>query len=686
MRWLAPSPVKRPAAKHKGPIDDATNFLIPDGQLGHGGCVIRLLVIVPYPDMESTVRKVLGRHPRRDALSVRVVVSSVDDLDLVDMGGCDAIIARGYTAHALVTKALDMPLVELGITAYDVLRALQECQRVHNPQVVGFVGFYGALSGIEQFAGMLGCRVHVWIPPDASHMASILDQAVAADCEVIIGGYSAYLQAKKRGLRAFLIRSGEEAFAAALDEAARAVELVRQERLKTRIHQIITQSARVGILYVDAEGIIQVDNDAARQLAVEAGAMRHADVLVGKELARVFPSMAASYTANRASGNTKGHVTPWQGELRQEGPVTLSLDGTPVAPVSVDGRPAGVVFSFQNIAKVQQLEGHIRKHLSARGLVARHHFEDIIHRSSVIAETIENARRYAASSSNILIVGETGTGKELFAQSIHNASSRRDGPFVAVNCAALPENLLESELFGYVEGAFTGTARGGKEGLFELAHNGSLFLDEISEMAPTMHSKLLRVLQEREVRRVGGNKVIAVDVRIISATNRNLYELVSAGLFRQDLLYRLDVLKIFLPPLNRRQDDVAELFHFFLRSFALRRHEPVPTVEPGAMELLLSYRFVGNARELRNIVERVGVLMRLPHVITAEDMERALYPEDIESAEAETPQRQKRRSEDDILRRAVAECGGNQTRAARMLGIDRTTLWRRLRKLGLRPQ
>lgn len=677
--------------------------------------MIRLLTIVPYPDMEATVRGVLARHPRREELSVRVVASTVDSLDMVDKGGCDAIIARGYTARALSQKGLDMPLVEMRISAYDVLRALQECQRTHSPRVVGFVGFYSALSGIEQFSGMFGCRVRVWIPPDASHMDSMLDQAEATGCEVIIGGYTAYTRAKQRGLQAFLIRSGEEAFSAALDEAARAVELVRQERLKTRIHQIITQSARVGILYVDAAGFIQVDNDAARQLAEEAGTARPREVLVGKKLARVFPGMDACHSQAMEKGQgCSENAAPSQGELQQVGAVTLSLDST---PVNVEGQPAGVVFSFQNIAKVQQLEGHIRKQLSARGLVARHRFEDIIHRSSVIAETIENARRFAESSSNILIVGETGTGKELFAQSIHNASPRCDGPFVAVNCAALPENLLESELFGYVEGAFTGTARGGKEGLFELAHTGTLFLDEISEMVPSMHSKLLRVLQEREVRRVGGDKVIAVDVRIISATNRNLYELVSAGLFRQDLLYRLDVLKIFLPPLNRREDDVAELFQFFLRSFALRRHEAVPKVEPGATELLLSYSLVGNARELRNIVERVGVLRRLPHVITAEDMERALYPEDIDSSEHALPlperqarrgqgrqeypepqdrsghkqyqdrqNRQNRKDEGDLLRRAVAECGGNQTRAARMLGIDRTTLWRKLRKLGLRPQ
>lgn len=218
-----------------------------------------------------------------------------------------------------------------------------------------------------------------------------------------------------------------------------------------------------------------------------------------------------------------------QGEVRKVRGVSITFDCTPVA---VNGIAAGVVISFQNVDKVQQLEGHIRKKLSNKGLTAKHHLSDIVHCSRLIDETIEDACRYAAASSNILIVGETGTGKELFAQGIHNASQRRNGPFVAINCAALPENLLESELFGYVEGAFTGTTRGGKMGLFELAHNGTLFLDEISEIPLNMQSKLLRVLQEHEVRRIGDDRVTAVDVRIISATNVNLHKLVAAKRFR----------------------------------------------------------------------------------------------------------------------------------------------------------
>ena len=262
---------------------------------------------------------------------------------------------------------------------------------------------------------------------------------------------------------------------------------------------------------------------------------------------------------------------------------------------------------------------------------------------------------------------------------------------MAINCAALPENLLESELFGYVEGAFTGTTRGGKMGLFELAHNGTLFLDEISEIPLNMQSKLLRVLQEHEVRRIGDDRVTAVDVRIISATNVNLHKLVAAKRFRQDLLYRLDVLKITIPPLRRRGEDVIELFHFFLKKFCWKNREALPEVAPDSLHLLREYPFAGNARELRNVVERATVLRRNRDVLTSADLNRALHPEDIEEVPPllaatpapfppEAPQASGPDNEKDRLLAALRACGGNRTRAARELGMDRTTLWRKLQK------
>ena len=218
------------------------------------------------------------------------------------------------------------------------------------------------------------------------------------------------------------------------------------------------------------------------------------------------------------------------------------------------------------------------------------------------------AQRYSRVNSNVLIVGETGTGKELFAHSIHQASSRSDQPFVALNCAALPEILLESELFGYEAGAFSGAAKGGKIGLLELAHRGTIFLDEIGEIPITLQAKLLRVLQEKEIRRIGSTSVHPIDVRVVSATNINIEEKIRSGQFRSDLYYRLNLLDISIPPLRERREDVQELVDFYLTRFACEMGKRIPTVTPEAAQLLMQYDWPGNVRELRNVCERLIVL------------------------------------------------------------------------------
>jgi transcriptional regulator with PAS, ATPase and Fis domain len=274
------------------------------------------------------------------------------------------------------------------------------------------------------------------------------------------------------------------------------------------------------------------------------------------------------------------------------------------------------------------------------------------------------------------------------AQSVHNASDRRKGPFVAVNCAALPESLLESELFGYVEGAFTGAAKGGKSGLFELAHQGTIFLDEVSEIPYRLQGRLLRVLQEREIMRLGHDRVIPVDVRVISATNKNLKQLTRQGSFRQDLLYRLDVLGIFIPPLRKRREDILILFSRFLAMNNNRFNKKVQRLTTQAQKVLLDYDWPGNVRELGNVCERV-VVLSAGSTLDAADIRRVLAVDEslLKSEDAEQlPYRQlrtgkQREAERESIRSALAAAGGNKTQAAILLGVSRTTLWRKIRSL-----
>nr|WP_274608171.1 sigma 54-interacting transcriptional regulator [Peribacillus sp. TH27] len=245
----------------------------------------------------------------------------------------------------------------------------------------------------------------------------------------------------------------------------------------------------------------------------------------------------------------------------------------------------------------------LRLKIKESGHIAKYKFNDIISKSSKIEQVKKQAKKMALSDSNVLIIGESGTGKELFANSIHNYSSRNPFPFVAVNCSALPDNLLESELFGYEEGAFTGAKRGGKKGLFEQAHRGTIFLDEIGDISSNLQSRLLRVLQQKEVLRVGGTKVIPVDVRVIAATNKDLFHLVQERQFRDDLYYRLKVLQLNIPPLRERVEDIFPL----IKHFMFKKRTQL-TFSSEAQYCLESYNWPGNIRELENMVECLGIM------------------------------------------------------------------------------
>jgi len=358
----------------------------------------------------------------------------------------------------------------------------------------------------------------------------------------------------------------------------------------------------------------------------------------------------------------------------------LSVDCIPITP---SDELSGVVVNFRDITRIQQMEAQIRKKLSAMGLNAKYTFSDVRYRSSSMGKTVRMAEMYAEVSSNIILVGETGTGKELLAQSIHNASPRRSNSFVAVNCAALSENLLESELFGYEEGSFTGAAKGGKVGLFEIAHNGTLFLDEISEIPITFQSKLLRVLQEREVRRVGASKVVSVDVRVITATNRDLKEMIAEGTFRQDLYYRLNTLELHIPPLRKRPEDIEVLLEHYMQKYAAKFGIQTKSIDSDAMELLKKHTFDGNIRELRNLAERLNVTVSGTRV-TYGSVYSALYPGEAGYASKTTHSLKNMgglTDREDILKMLEA-CSNNRSEAARRLGIDRTTLWRKLKRDG----
>lgn len=335
------------------------------------------------------------------------------------------------------------------------------------------------------------------------------------------------------------------------------------------------------------------------------------------------------------------------------------------------GRIIGGVETFRDMTAIERLRRELEK---------RYSFHDIIGKHPKMLRLYDILPSIAESNSNVVIVGESGTGKEMVARAIHNLSHRKDGPLIAVNCGALPDTLLEAELFGYKKGAFTG-AQTNRDGRFAKAEHGTIFLDEIGDVSPALQVRLLRVLQERKYEPLGSSDPVDADVRVIAASNRDLSKLVEEGKFREDLYYRINVITIELPPLRERREDIPLLIDHFLDYFGSLDSALVCELHPSAMSTLMEYDYPGNVRELRNIIEHACVLSRgsiieagdLPQSVRGDDRPDDLRSESFDELEAR------------FIESVLARNDWNRTESARELGIHKTTLWRKMKKLGITP-
>jgi PAS domain S-box-containing protein len=366
-----------------------------------------------------------------------------------------------------------------------------------------------------------------------------------------------------------------------------------------------------------------------------------------------------------------------------------------VAPIIVDGLIKGSVGVIHDVSEIKGLTEELnRARQIIRTLEAKYSFEDIIGESEEMRFAIDQAKLAASTPATVLLRGESGTGKELFAHAIHNASNRKFNKFIRVNCAALSESLLESELFGYVEGAFSGALRGGKRGLFEEANGGSIFLDEVGELSQNTQAKLLRVLQENEIRRVGGTKAIPINVRVIAATNVNLEKMIGEGTFRQDLYYRLNRMPIYIPPLRLRNEDILLLANHLLQKLNQDYGRNVEVISRDAEKFLLDYHWPGNVRELENVLGRAIIHMshtdsqiNRSHISLLSKNENHNYtafpvPEPENRIEASLAERLDE-FEKGILTETIEACNGNKTKAAKSLGISLRNFYYKLEKYGL---
>ncbi len=604
-----------------------------------------------------------------------------------ETAGYDAIISRGSLATSLKQHFIDIPTVEIPITAQDFSQAISLAVASHGRKKIGIVGtpnmlamlpFYQRHSDLD----VTGVPVNPFEENYREKFGNAVDQAVRQGCGIIIGGVITEAKCRERAIPCQRLETSEESIWQALTEARRTAHVFRQERHAAMTYRTIVDYAHEGIIATDITGNISLFNNMSSQIlgVTEKSAL-------GKPVETIFAKRHHQLTDDKQYINaiiTHNNTRMTMNKVR----------------LVMGEEHVGSVFTFQDVTSITEIERLVRSKLHKRGHVAKYTFDHILGASKAITAAVNDARVYAGADSNIIIYGESGTGKEIIAQAVHNASSRSKSPFVAVNCAAIPENLLESELFGYVEGAFTGAAKGGKQGLFEQAHQGAIFLDEICDIPMNLQGRLLRVIQEQEVMRIGDDRIIPINVRVLCASNKWLQDLVDQGVFREDLYYRLNVLHINLPPLRERGDDILLLARHYCERHAKAMGKPVPALSVAMQEKMLLHNWKGNVRELKNLCERLVVagaqtplhlhdLLRLmgternkPLPLADDASQRpqtSWIPQASQEGYAITLSREEERARID---KALAAAKYSKLKAAKMLGISRTTLWKKMKEYG----
>ncbi len=605
-----------------------------------------ILFIAPFEALAEQAAAIIRR------LGLDIDVQTASNEQAVDIAKSHpdktVLISRGGTAYDL-KKVPERTVVEVSTTFSDILTEL-EAAVFAGYKTIGIVTNDNIIDNSVRNFTFHDTRI--WLRPCKTHteIRNTVQKVCHEGAQFIIGCHQAVERAKELHVDNKYIHSGTLAIERAIYEALR-IEMTRglarfqMERLNAVIDNI-----REGIVIFDRNHVPVFFNTIAQAILERENK---------NDWYRIMSGQAVEQGRERITvlGNTKVILKRISLEMKDRG---------------------NDVFVFQRVSEIEKQERAIRLSSHRRGFYAKAVFSGIFTQSPAMKQILIRAEKFARTDSNVLIYGATGTGKEGVAQSIHNASARVNHPFVSVNCASLPKDLIESELFGYVDGAFTGARKSGKPGLFEMAHKGTIFLDEIGELPLDMQGRLLRVLQEREVMRIGDDRIIPLDIRVICATNRDLRALAKEEKFRYDLYYRVNVLRITLPTLKEREEDIWPLL---VRYFKQYSHGRKLQVEQGVQKKLLTYSWPGNIRELKNIAE---VLAFEDGVITKNMIDTLLEQDD----ELQIPYNQKyqeisvpadislKEMEQAFLTQLLQR--KSQAEVCSQLGISRVTLWRKL--------
>ena len=675
----------------------------------------RIAVVMPYKYHCSHIREVLqkfgysypvyhlGEFSRPEA-NLETVIDSLQRDDV-------KVIISGRTVPTFVPRLnlLSTPILRSRLT---FIRAFERALSQYSKAAVILArGIY--YDTAEEIIQNYNGRILLYSYEKYSDIEGLIRKAAGQGAECFIGTVNVILLANQMHFASFEIPYEEDDILFAVKTA--------EYNLKVLDNQLVTDELIRSVWNRLPSGIV-IANDQNRVTSVNEPALK----IIGCHLDQILDQpVAQSPLLSQLDFSIESESLAYQVVETENDVISVSIE-----PITIDASRRMTLYLLEPIQQMQNREQKIRQKLYHKGNMATISFSNIIGHSRAIKQAIEDAKRCAQVDSPVVVYGETGTGKEMFVQSIHNASRRATKPFVAINCGALPENLLESLLFGYEKGAFTGATQS-KRGYFEIAQGGTIFLDEIGEMPLSLQARFLRVLQEKEVMPLGSDRVIPVDVRVIAATNRDLGRMVQEHSFRSDLYYRLNVLSLRLPPLRERQEDIPALAQFHLLSMRHNTATSVRRIAPEAMQYLSRLPLEGNVRQLTNIVERAvicsgestlslesirrsaGIFYREEEPTapgtngqSAEEAVEELYfsaldednpvpaepagEEDIIPLPDDVPVKTEplatdglatRKARAEAIRRALYACGGHKGKAAQLLGISPSTLYRRMKEL-----
>lgn len=635
--------------------------------------VARACFVAPYSELAEFARSVAG------SFEFDVVTANLEDalglLPDIEASGHQVLISRGKTAQ-LLRQHTSLPVIDVRTSAYDALNVLADL--VGKSRKVAIVGYADIMHHCKNIADKLGITSYAILFDQKEKLEYgqlhdiVRDRLILDPIDVMIGDTIPQRHFSHLCDDFRLISSGAESICEALENAMALLKAIEQEGANRDHLRAVLDMFEKAVFSLDGKGRVTHANRAASIVFNRSRAE-----LIGMPIDKVDPALEIAYgTIEDGILKVGQMVETHQGKMASY-----------LYPIVAEGVVNSMVFALEQVERIYTIEQKIRhQELQKNRFIARHNLDSYITFEPEMKDRINLLRRYARTNATVLVTGESGTGKELLAQGVHNASDRSQGPFVAVNCGALPPSLLESELFGYVEGAFTGASRKGKKGLFELAHHGTLFLDEIGELDKSLQTRLLRVIQERELMRLGSEHPVPIDVRLIAATNQDFGEMVEAGTFRQDLFYRLNVLKLETLPLRSRPKDIIPSALFLLRKYAHDYNSIAEDFDIDLRDFLQNYHWPGNFRQLANVIERIAVIATKSKVSLAgvasalDDLRCDMHLREPDNCE-DCPVLDGTMSE--IRCRVVARVMGveknSKIRVARRLGVDRTTLNRWLK-------